>query len=244
MWAILDNRLESSLIDAGFVKAAGIALGPALGPMRTATGSLPRQLTAAVRIDIPGQVSINAPLSAIDLSFVSKATGRPIGLALGKEYFGNLLFLIKNSDRTFQLGPSGAILNAPATVMPIALQGDRPKLDVAIDGVKFLMTLDLGYNGRVALSKSAWVAAGLDKQPIVERQSSRLEGTIITVPHTIASSVQVGAAKFSNVDVSEQPILADDGDGMIGLGLLVQFDFALDTKAGKLWLLPKAAPLR
>lgn len=121
--------------------------------------------------------------------------------------------------------------------MPIALLSDRPKLGVVIDGVALQVTLDLGYNGAFALSDDAWAKAGLDKLPSIERKSARLEGTIFTVPHTTASSVKVGTKTFANVDVSRQPVLADDGDGMIGLGFLSRFDFALDIKAGKLWLI-------
>jgi hypothetical protein len=240
VWAILDNRLESSLIDSGFARTAGISLGPTIGPMRTPTGSLPRQLTSYVQINVPGQISINARLSAIDLSFLAKATGRPISLALGKEYFGNLLFLIKPSNNTFQLGPSGANLNTPANVTPIALLSDRPKLAVVVNGVALQVTLDLGYNGTIALSSEAWIKTGLDKQPSIQRKSARLEGMIFTVPHATASTVQLGAARFTNMDASRQPVLPDDGDGMIGLGLLSLFDFALDIKAGKLWLISKA----
>lgn len=237
VWAILDNRLESSLIDAGFAQTAGISLGQEIGPMRTPTGSLPRRLTSYVQVIVPGQVAINTRLSAVDLSFLAKATGRPIALALGREYFGNLLFLIKPSNHTFQLGPSGADLNVAAGTTLIALQSDRPKLGVVIDGVALQVTLDLGYNGAIALSDDAWARAGLDKLSSIERKSAHLEGTVFTVPHVTVPSVKVGARRFANVDVSKQPVLADDGDGMIGLGFLAQSDFALDIKAGKLWLI-------
>lgn len=74
--AILDNRLESSLIDSGFARTAGISLGPTIGPMRTPTGSLPRQLTSYVQVNVPGQVTINARLSAVDLFWPKRRAGR------------------------------------------------------------------------------------------------------------------------------------------------------------------------
>jgi len=36
-----------------------------------------------------------------------------------------------------------------------------------------------------------------------------------------------------------RPVPAEFGDGIVGLGLLGRFDFAMDLKAGKLWLLPR-----
>ena len=42
-----------------------------------------------------------------------------------------------------------------------------------------------------------------------------------------------------DVEVSVRPWPAENGDGVMGMGMLKGSDFLLDVKAGKLWIIPR-----
>ena len=63
-----------------------------------------------------------------------------------------------------------------------------------------------------------------------------MQGTIFADEHATVPNVAMGPFDAQADDASTQPILPADGDGIVGLGFQSRFEFALDTKASKLWL--------
>src|SRR6478735_6252062 len=54
VWAMLDNRVTSSVVDAAFARSLGIALDTPAGRFRTPSGSLERWRVPDVAIRVPG----------------------------------------------------------------------------------------------------------------------------------------------------------------------------------------------
>ena len=238
-WALLDNGSRDSLVDTDFARSLGLELSAPVSPLRTMTGgSIERRRVAPVEIKIPGQADIDTPLSAVDLSLFSKLVGRPISLILGQEYFQNLLFLIMLDNRTFQLGPSGS-LRAPTDVPYITLKNDIPQLAIQVNGQTAVVGLDMGYNGDLSLSPAAWGRLGFDKLKTFEARSARLDARIVAEKGAVVERVRLGPIDVHSVNVRVQPTMTKYGDGSIGFGLLSRFDFAVDIKAGRIWLLSR-----
>lgn len=239
VWAMLDNGAQRTLVDTGFAKSIGLSMGRAVAVARTATGSLERRVVSDASIDLPGQVSFRSPVSVVDLSVVSKTLGRPISLIVGKDYFGVLSFQIIPANRTLEVGSSGT-LNVPAGTPFLVLKNDTPQLDIEIDGKPATVAVDLGADGVIGLSHAAFARLGLNYLPSVEGKMVGAEGNAVSVKSVLAKRVTVGPIEASGVTVAEQPVMASDGDGHIGMGFFSRFNFAIDVKARRIWLLSPA----
>lgn len=236
VWAMLDNESGDSLIDAAFARTHGLTLGPPLGPLRTPGGTLERRRVEGVRLSIQGQASFTAPLSAADLSFASRVAGKPISVVLGKEYFESLGFLIDPRSKELQFGPSGS-LTVPATIPYVELLNDRPQVEVRVNGHPAVVTVDLGYNGTLSLNDAAWAELGLNDAPSTNAKSANFDGRFREMKSTRVDEVSLGPETRHDVDVRLDRSFPEDGDGIIGLGFLSKFIFAIDEKSRRIWFI-------
>lgn len=55
---------------------------------------------------------------------------------------------------------------------------------------------------------------------------------------TTVEEVSLGPKRVEDVKVSLSPALLVERDGYVGIGLLSRFNFAIDIKARRLWLIP------
>jgi hypothetical protein len=237
VWALLDNQTSRSLIDETFARAIGLQLTPQEGRVLTATGELRLWRAPTVDLVIPGQVRVQAPVLATDLSRLSAFADRPLSFAVGKEYFNSLLFMFTPRNREIKLGPSGS-LRTPADTPYVLLQNDVPQIEVMIAGRPTLLTIDLGYNGDIALSPEAWDRLDMNERPTTPNRSVNAEGVIIESVATEVDDVSLDSRPLKAVKIKRAPTLAEHGDGRVGFGLLSRFNFALDVKARRLWLIP------
>ena len=241
VWAMLDNRVTSSVIDAAFARSLGIELDTPAGRFRTPSGSLERWRVPDVAIRVPGQISMHRPMFATDLSFLSAVTGRPVSLLMGNEFFDGLAVLFTPHDRTIQFAPSGT-MELPADTPHLVLQDDRPRVEVMIAGRPAVLTVDLGFNGDIAVNESAWTTLGLNALPVAAGRAANANGRVFAMSSAIVGEVVLGSTSVRDVKVTLQPVFPDDGDGFIGLGLLSRFTFALDVRARRLWLIAPEDP--
>lgn len=237
VWAILDNRMSDSLISAEFAQRNKLRIGPVVSPLRTPTGSLERRRAYDISLNIPGQFNTISPFSVVDLDYLSKVIGIKVDLVLGESYFQNLAFFINRDRRTIETGPSGT-MRLPSSATTINLVNLRPQVRVSIAGHEVLLTVDLGYNGSLALSDKAWSLLGLDNVQYSTGRSANLQGDEGTVRHVVLSRVKTGDLNLYNVDATRQPVLQEDGDGLLGLGFFKRNPFAIDLKQQKIWVLP------
>ena len=237
VWALLDNRVTSSAIDEALARALGLPVSR-VGGGRFVTpsgGALDRWRVPAIDLSIPGQAGLRAPVFATDLSRLSAFTDRPIAFIVGKEYFDVLAFLFNPAKHEFRIEPSGA-LPLPADTPHLVLANDRPQVEVTIAGQPVLLTIDLGHGGDIALNRAAWDRLGMAALPTMPRRSVDGSGTVTESVVATLDEVALGPQPVAGVKVALAPTLADDGDGYLGFGLLSRFEFALDIKARRLWL--------
>jgi predicted aspartyl protease len=239
VWVMLDNGASMTLIDEAFARSLGLQTVPLAGAgLFTATGRLERsRVTERVDIVIPGQVSMQAPVVAANLAGVSAITDRPISLVLGKEYFKVMLFMFIPRSREVHLRASGS-LQIRADTPYLVLQDESPQIEVMIDGRPVVLTIDLGFNGQIALSQHAWSRLGMGDSPTMASRVIDARGSATSTVTATVDEVSLGSRHTKDVKVSLSPALLVERDGFIGLGLLSRFNFALDIKARRLWLIP------
>ena len=235
VWGTFDNMSEDSLIDAKFATSHNLKVGPFIAPLHTPTGILQRQRIENVDVRIPGQIDLSEPMSAVDLSFLSKVTGRPISLVLGKEYFHWLAFFIRSDKRNFELAPSGAI-KIPDKYPYVVLRGDRPQVAATVDGEPVALTVDMGFNGFAALSQAAWTKLNLDKRS-TSKKAAHFEGHVQDVKAATVDKMTLGPATVNQVEVRLEPSFPEDSDGLIGLAFLSRFTFVIDETNRRLWFI-------
>ncbi|UIJ45270.1 retroviral-like aspartic protease family protein [Sphingomonas cannabina] len=236
--ALLDNRASPSLIDAGLAQAAGLAFGTKTKMIRTATGELPARLALSVPVAIPGQLTIQGPAAAVDLAPLSKLVGRKIEYVLGAEHFRELSVNVDPGRRTFQLAPSGAA-KPPEAFPMVALRGDRPQIEVTVNGQTLLLTVDMGASDGLSLMPAAWARLGIKDAQLSGKLVAGGEGQLHMVDSARLPEVGIGPVAQKDVPATIKPWPAEFGDGLLGMGLLGRFFFVMDVKAGKLWLVPR-----
>jgi hypothetical protein len=240
-WAILDNRATVSLIGLEFAESQKLPLGPVIAPFKTPTGALEHRRTDAVTVEIPGQLTFTAPFSVVDTSFFEKAIGRPVSLVVGHEYLSNLAFIVRPSRGSLQVGPSGTA-NVPPNAPVVPLTSTHPQVDVRVGDQTLNLTIDLGFNGDIALTPAAWNRLRLDKLPATYGKGANAQGDLYDVKYVKLPSATIGPLTATNVSASVRPTTPADVDGLLGMGFLRRYDFVLDIKARKLWLIdPKAS---
>ena len=239
VWAVLDNLSDGSLLDTSFAQSVGLPMSAPVGRVRTQNGALERRWIDSVAIVVPGQISMITRLSSTDLGFFRRATGRQIVLIVGKELFDSLAFVVHRNG-SFEIAPSGSV-NVSAGVESLQLGQGRPLLLAKINGTDVVLAIDLRFNGDVSLSEAAWkrvVPSGSSSKTIVSGQA---DGQLVRRSASTLPNFSLGSTTLSAVEVT-QGISIEGADGLLGTGVLSQFTFALDVKAGKLWLIPSQAP--
>jgi predicted aspartyl protease len=237
-WAMLDTGLAETVVDTRFARASGLNVGPTAGEARTTTGHLDRQLLLhGARIEIPGQLDVRPPVSAVDLSSVSALFGRPVSLVIGRDLFDILAFFVSATGGSFQLSPSGT-LHVPPGTPQLELKNGEGQLDVTIAGKPAVLTVDLGSDAGIGLSKSAWDRLGLTAA--AEGKSVGADGRLASTKSAVVASVSIGPIQGRNLSVTAGPMLPDFGDGIIGMGFFSGYDFVIDLNARRIWLSPVA----
>lgn len=241
VWGIFDNGFSRTVIDTGFAKSIGLELGPqdATPPVANVTtlgGALPLKFVSTAEIKIPGQFSFrSSPQLSTDLSRLTPLVGHPISLVIGKDLFDQFLFAFSVRERTFQLGRSG-IFRASPEMIELNLKNDPPQLDVVINGHAATVSVDLGYDGFIALGDSAWSRLGLDQLAVKYHTFAAADGTISGSRTAIVNEVSVGPVNLRKMPVSRTAVLPGEGDGRIGTGFFSGFNFVIDQKAHRIWL--------
>ena len=64
-----------------------------------------------------------------------------------------------------------------------------------------------------------------------------MAGDLRSTTYSVLPMVTAGPFAAENVPVAQKEGFADDGDGVLGMGFLSRFDFAIDQKARRLYLI-------
>lgn len=207
-WAMLDNRASTSLIDREFARALGLEIS---GPQRigqTPAGEFPLYRASKFAVRVPGSFEFDAPMNAGDLGPMSRLLGRDVSLIVGQEFFENMALYVNPKAGTFLFRPSGSFTpggKAQNRLVSIALD-QNSQIPVTIDDVTFRLTIDLGYNGDLALKPEAWSKLARNDIKLSDHGTASLPGQIISARSGHLPEVRLGELKQSNVTVSIRPI--------------------------------------
>lgn len=236
--ALLDNRSENNILGINAAKRLGLSL--AKGPdLLTPTGAVQRFEIASVAVEIPGQIRFRGPTSSIDLAPISATLDRPLDYIFGREFLARIELIVSSGKQTFYLFPSGS-QTPPAQYPMIALDDDRPRISVEINGHPAKVTIDLGFSGQLRVSPAVARRFGLRTDESQATAISDAQGGSMRAEGG-RTNMALGSVRAANVQFSIAPNLPEDGDGVLGLGFFRNYDFVLDIQARKLWLAPLSA---
>lgn len=247
VWAILDNGAASSALDSGFVKKHDIAVARTLNPYQTVTGAVQRRLTEAIEIDLPGLLKVSSPLSAVDLSHISKIIGKPVKVILGREYFQQTAVIIAFKNGLLNIGPASALKfnssGSQADMLSVSLEGNAPLVSLSVNGKAVKVKLDTGFDGDLSLIPDVWDKAIRDDSVTDFVGSMSLEGTARAVLQARDQTVILAGQTLKNANVRRSSASTDSQDGLLGLGLLSRFDAVVINMADRrMTLIPKPPP--
>lgn len=233
---MLDNGVDSSMIDTGFAKRAGIRLGAAARSMATGTAEVPGRYADDVRLDIPHHVSVSGPLIARDLEPLATIMGHPIDAVLGGDVVNTMAIGVIGSRHLLYLMPSGKIAPQEKSVTVPLVNGSE--VEAAINGKPNRLYVDLGSNGAVDLSNESWLRSIPEGVAVRRGQSTNGEGAIRTELTAANNDVTIGGATAHGVTIGRAGTIPRGSDGLLGNAFLSHFDVVLDVQAGKLVLMP------
>lgn len=240
VWALLDNKSDTSLIDLNFAKQAGFTIDDKALPLNTpGDGKLFFYRTEAVTVEIPNQLEATAPLSATDLGPTSAFVGKPITLVIGQEYFLHLGVAINFANRTIRMGPSGA-LKPNARLKAVKVPKNKPELEVLVDNRPYILTLDLGANLAITLlDRTGFEVGRLKTEAATETiKVGTSDGSITEVYPSKGHVVNLADIVMKDVTIAHTTNLHNLQDGLLGVRLLRRFPgVVIDLKDSKLWIL-------
>lgn len=238
-WVMLDNGAMPSVIDIGFAKAAGLRVESLEGTIRTVHSVVPKRLARDITLSAPGLIEVRTDgMAAVDLGPLSQAVGRKIDGLFGLDLLGQLVLAVQARKGTFRLGISGALKIDPL-VPRVPLVDGRPKVALKMGDATVVVTLDLGDNGMLTLTPEAWKRVAPQGATLSTGGSMGADGQPFNIDKGVLPLVTLG--RFTRKDVEVRVVPDDggaDGDGRLGVGFLRDCDFALDIKAGALWIIP------
>jgi predicted aspartyl protease len=241
VWMLLDNRATRSLIDAELATSLGLRVETRKGQtIRTPTGTLPYRMAMDVPLLVPGQMETKLSMASVDLRRLSGIIRHPIDAVFGADLIGRSILNIDPENMTLQFARAGARM--PMPVAAITLASSRPQMDIRINGKPVRLTIDLGFNGALALTPEAWARVGLTDVQMRKGFTVHAEGQAYAHDRGVLPQIEIGGVSHSNVSVAVRAVLPGDGDGMIGMALIGRFVTLLDTRGAKIWLAPRQAP--
>lgn len=236
---MIDNGAFPSVIDSSFAARVGREIEEHDGVITTVHGTVPKRIVRNVSFSVPGVIEIQAGAIAVaDLSPILQSDGRRVDTIFGADYLRSLALIFQSSRKSFRLAPGGGI-NIPPAFPVIPIVGEKPTVAVVAGQTTLHLALDLGDNGAMSLSRSAWERVGPLGQSLTQTTVMGLDGQPVLVDRGVLPAVAMGRLKRENVPVRIVPdVVGQQIDGRLGFGFLIDTDFIMDIKAGKLVIVP------
>lgn len=110
-----------------------------------------------------------------------------------------------------------------------------PQIEVTVGNEKVVVSMDTGFNGHLDLTPAAWQRIVPKDAATGTRFTTGADGKTYVKKTALLPEIAIGSLRMTDVEVGESPLLGE-GDGLLGMGILGKFRFALDIKMGKLWV--------
>ncbi len=129
--------------------------------------------------------------------------------------------------------------DADEAVVPIQIVGNRPVIDVEIDGRSVSVLMDTGAPDAGVLSGPAAKRVGLEPRPLPGLDASGVLGPV-DVEFAEAGSLRIGRFELAHVPMEVAPKgwynQGASSDSVIGYDVLAQFHVRIDYPRQRLWL--------
>jgi predicted aspartyl protease len=247
-WMLIDTGAPHTVIDTSLAKELGRTIVPMKGDMLTVGGhAVPRERVDDVALVVPHHFSIRMPMLALDLSSASRSAHRRIVGIIGNDLISHMLLWVMKPQGELILLPGGNVnftCKGPCTdasiprPIPIDKVADHEEVVATIGGRALRLKIDTGDAGGIALTREAWERVKPADAQVFTRTSIGASGVVDKVQSSRLPQVSIGATTVEDVRVDVLQLGPSDADGLIGMGVLSRYSFALDTKRGQLWLVP------
>lgn len=239
---LLDNGSSHTVLDAGFARRIGLKIRETDKAARSGTGELPLGIAERVSIDVPHQLNFTGATGVVDLSAASAQMKHPVDAVLGADVIAHSALTIVPSRNMLMLVPSGSATprtDAHSREIPL-VSGDQ--IEAEINGHPVLLQIDLGSNGVVTLSDTAWNRIFPNDGQATEGGSHRIEGTNLLTRRKMGNKVTFAGSTVEGAPVDNSGPLPGNQDGLLGQGLLERAEIILDIPAKKLIVMRELRP--
>ncbi|UVI38703.1 aspartyl protease family protein [Qipengyuania spongiae] len=235
-YGMLDNEIGRSVIDVELAQRLGLKISENDAKVSTQNGDLNQYVVDSVHVSLPGQLTIDAPSYAINLQGISRHIGKEIGFVLGKDYFSELIFIISNKNKSLRIGPPGS-MNGIEGQRFLPVHPQNGTVPIEVDGEVFNLNIDTGSTESVGFRQKPWDRMG----SATSRESFLMaagSGRVSKVPYSRGHSISVNGHRLDDQRLSLTLFHGDEGDGVIGMGVLKNFDLVFNYSDNKIWVFP------
>ncbi|MGZ0075222.1 aspartyl protease family protein (plasmid) [Sphingobium limneticum] len=239
---LLDNGFSHTTLDAGFARRIGLTIHETGQTARSGTAEVSLGMAEGVSIEVPHQLALTTATGVVDFSAISARIKHPIDAVLGGDLIGQIALSIYPSQKIMMLVPTGRITPRPGVhsrEIPL-ISGDQ--IDAQVNGQPLRLQIDLGSDGVVSLSDTAWKRVFPDDGHATKETGTRFEGADLAVRRIAGNKLTFGGANVEGVPVESSGPLPGNQDGLLGQGILGTADIILDIPAKKLILMREAKP--
>jgi len=213
VWAILDNGSDSTYIDEKLVRSLGGTTTATGKQIQTPFGSFEALRTSRMSVTIPGQFQVNARFGATDLSSISNATGKKIGMVLGSDIIDRFSYLIDFVKGRMLFVPSGSMnfSDIPNQTLPIS---DRGFAGI-VNGVPARLEVDLGSNNALIMKDGQWSKFFGEDRTVDLGKRVDTVGNVVQAEGVEGVAWSIATLSFRS-DVKKGQMLKENIDGYIG----------------------------
>ena len=230
---LLDSGAGASVLDLAAAKRLGLKLGASQNVQGVHSRSVAFRVESFDARAAGG--AIPSTLLAVDLSGPSRACHQRIDGLLGADFFRNRIVQIDFAAQTIRLLQRDEVNAAGCEILPLATRNDALCARVSVDGnAPEWLRLDTGCN--TALE---WVVTG-GKAKKLGLPTFGLNAGSVPEFHT---DVQLGAHRIAAVKTGIHTAQMFAGEaGLIGNGLLSQFQVTMDAAKSRVLLSRNESP--
>lgn len=241
--ALLDTGSTNSIIDATFADELGLqttADGRSIG---TSGSNLLGRSAENVSLTVIGSVVFTFDEVVVaDLGALRSAGLSNVKAIIGMNVLQNMTIAVDPCSKRIRLGfAQSSPAPYPAPYRAVAMQkgaNGEPQLKGQIGSEQVTLTIDTGQEGSLALQSSAWEQFVPADSVTITGQSLVGDNSVLTSRQTWIESLELAGETFTKVATSERRVPESWGHGSIGMGILKNYPFILNARAGAFWIAP------
>lgn len=237
--AWLDSGAGMTVLDAGFARELGVALGP---PIRAhgVAGEVKDVRLANADLRAGDLVLAGRRVVVMDLSGVARVVQRPVQVLLGRDVFDQAVVDIDFERRRVELIPRAEFSPPTGAAVTLKPSGDLRSIPLVIGGAPTEAILDLGNAGGLLLDQGFVDGHGLlAGRKLSTELGVGADGAREEI-QTALDRVELGGVSFDAVPAVVAQGLSSRAPANVGLQVLSRFHLTIDFAGDRLWMAPYA----